>query len=115
MVDTSLLLAISQASATFVAILAGFYTTKVLSIASEKKKLHSKIKDIDNEISWRRRTVASLTAKIDNIHKRWDEATVESFAGYLVGQLFFIIRSLRVKILNKVSKNIMRSRLQKFN
>jgi hypothetical protein len=32
-----------------VAILAGFYTTKILSICSEKKRLHTKIKEIDNK------------------------------------------------------------------
>jgi predicted RND superfamily exporter protein len=89
MVDTSLLLAISQASATFVAILAGFYTTKIISISSEKKKLHSKIREIDNELTWRRRTVASLAREIDNIHNKWDEEAVESFAQYLVTQPYY--------------------------
>lgn len=86
MIDTPLLLAISQASATFVAILAGFYTTKILSISSERKKFRSKIKDIDNELRWRAKTVDSLKTEIDNIHNRWAKEAVDQFEKNLVSQ-----------------------------
>lgn len=43
LVDTQLMLTIAQASATFVAIMAGFFTTKIISISSDKKRIESRI------------------------------------------------------------------------
>jgi len=43
LVDTQLMLTIAQASATFVAIMAGFFTTKIISISSDKKRIENKI------------------------------------------------------------------------
>ena len=49
MADTQLMLTIAQASATFVAIMAGFFTTKVISISSDRKRIENKITE-DNII-----------------------------------------------------------------
>ena len=116
MTDVSLLLTISQASATFVAILAGFYTTKVLSISNEKKRLHSITKAIDNELRSRGRTVDELTAEIDSIHNRWDEETVQSFVKYILEEPFFNSReSIQLKTSSNVSEIYTISHYQKIS
>ena len=50
--DEPLMSALTQSAATFVAILAGFYTTKILTIAGDKNKIEHKLNYLNSEISF---------------------------------------------------------------
>lgn len=56
---------IAQVSATFVAIIAGFYTTKVISISSEKQRIRNKIGEIDAELRERKKIADHYQGRID--------------------------------------------------
>ena len=50
MVDISLFHSIAQTSATFVAIIAGFYTTKIVTLSNDKRRILQRINELDNEL-----------------------------------------------------------------
>ena len=50
--DETLMSALTQSAATFVAILAGFYTTKILTIAGDKNRIEHKINYLKSEITF---------------------------------------------------------------
>jgi hypothetical protein len=50
--DETLMSSLTQSAATFVAILAGFYTTKILTIAGDKSRIEHKINYSKSEISF---------------------------------------------------------------
>lgn len=79
---------LAQASATFIAILAGFYTNKVLSIASEKNRLAAKIKEIQNEVEWRKDYATEIRKKVDEIDNRANEEFVGTFRNFIVDSHF---------------------------
>jgi hypothetical protein len=86
--DIPLMHTLAQASATFIAILAGFYTNKVLSIVFEKNRLAAKIKEIQNEVEWRKEHATDIRKKVDRIDNRADEEFVKTFRGSIVDSHF---------------------------
>jgi hypothetical protein len=86
--DIPLIHTLAQASATFIAILAGFYTTKVLSIASDKNRLAAKIKEIHNELQWRKEYAMELREKVNRIDNLADEEYVRTFRSFVVDSHF---------------------------
>jgi len=79
LIDLGWLYAIAQSSAAFVAIVAAFFTTKILSIASEKSVLLNRIRLLTKEIEQRNRVVETYQEDIDRIWFKWAEETVEPF------------------------------------
>jgi hypothetical protein len=70
--------ALAETAAIFVAILAGFYTTKLITIASDKKRLLIRIGEVNNEIEWRKRKAEDLWSKIDKMEKDTDDSRLRS-------------------------------------
>jgi hypothetical protein len=89
---TDWLFTLAQASATFVAIVAAFFTAKILSIASEKQTLKNRTSVIDAELANRRALHSSYKEKIDSIRRQWAEESVSRFADRL--KLFWKIGKL---------------------
>ena len=86
MVDTQLMLTIAQASATFVAIMAGFFTTKVISISSDRKRIENKITE-DNIIRQGKEVkIRGYKEIISNIEQRQAERSVDSFVNDLLDE-----------------------------
>ncbi|MDQ6667836.1 MAG: hypothetical protein M3Y53_06370 [Thermoproteota archaeon] len=83
LVDVPLMLSISSATATFVTILAGFYTTKIISISNEKRRICMKIKEIELELDSRKKYVAVLTSRMGEIRNACDQDLIESFEKYV--------------------------------
>lgn len=79
MIDLGWLYAIAESSAAFVAIVAAFFTTKILSIASEKSTLLNRVKLLTKEIEQRNEVVETYQEDIDRIWFKWAEETVEPF------------------------------------
>jgi len=79
LIDLGWLYAIAESSAAFVAIVAAFFTTKILSIASEKSTLLNRVKLLTKEIEQRNEVVETYQEDIDRIWFKWAEETVEPF------------------------------------
>lgn len=79
MIDLGWLYTIAQSSAAFVAIVAAFFTTKILSIASEKSTLLNRVKLLTKEIEQRNQVVETYQEDIDRIWFKWADETVEPF------------------------------------
>jgi len=82
--NPDLMFALAQISAVFVAIIAGFYTTKVLSISNERKRLRNRIEEIDLEINGKKPIINNYNTIIDNILIPRAEKTVSSFTKELL-------------------------------
>ncbi len=80
---------LAQSAATFVAILAGFYTTKIISISSEKKKIEQKVHEIENEIRWRTKRSVVLNNKKQEILQEGEEKSVNWFIEWVTTRPFF--------------------------
>ena len=65
MVNSDLMFALAETAAIFVAILAGFYTAKLIAIASDKKRLLITMGEVKNEIEWRTKKVQDLASIIE--------------------------------------------------
>lgn len=76
MVDAGWIYTSVQAAAAFVAITAGFFTTKILSISSEKRTVANQISLSSRELQQRESTSFSLKERIDEIEYEWAEETV---------------------------------------
>lgn len=69
--DLEWLYALAQAAATFAAIVGAFYTTKVLSISSEKRTVENRIEDLQHELDQASIQIDSLQVDADEIEKEW--------------------------------------------
>src|ERR671930_709499 len=94
MVDTQLMLTIAQASATFVAIMAGFFTTKIISISSDKKRIESKIAEDDIKRQGKEMKIMDYKEIIGNIERRKAERSVDSFVNDLLDEPLLNIYTL---------------------
>jgi hypothetical protein len=61
---------IAQASSTFIPILAGFYTARVLSISSDKERIIRRISEVKYEIDARKIDIRHLTNEINSIENK---------------------------------------------
>jgi uncharacterized membrane protein YvbJ len=70
---------LTQSAATFVAILAGFYTTKILTIAGDKNRIEHKINYLKSEISFETENISNLKAERDTIQEEDDNQNLHYF------------------------------------
>lgn len=84
---SSLMSTIAQTAATFVAILAGFYTTKIISIAGDKNRIENKIQEINLEIVLTKKNIEIIENELDEIINRNDESLVDSFIEYVIDEI----------------------------
>lgn len=70
---------LTQSAATFVAILAGFYTTKILTIAGDKNRIEHKINYLKSEISFETENISNLKTERDTIQEEDDNQNLQYF------------------------------------
>lgn len=85
LVDIELLNTIAQISATFIAITAGFYTTKIISIVNEKSRISSRINEYEVELNLLRQSHSTYTKKIDQIDEERKNEFIEHFKEVALG------------------------------
>ena len=71
--------ALTQSAATFVAILAGFYTTKILTIAGDKNRIEHKINYLKSEINFVTENIKNLKVEVNNIQEEEDNQLLQYF------------------------------------
>jgi len=69
LIDTGWLYSIIQAGATFAAIVGAFFTTKILTIASEKRTLQNHVEQLKREISEREQEMKKAQEDVDEIEE----------------------------------------------
>jgi hypothetical protein len=74
-----LLSTLAQAAATFVAIVAGFYTTKIITISTDKNRLEYQKNQNKLEIEHRKNTANSLKIQIDKRQEEKDNDLIDFF------------------------------------
>ena len=92
--NSELMFALAETSAIFVAILAGFYTTKIISIGSDKKRLESRIHETRTEISWTSAKIDLLESKIDKEIRETEDRLLQYFIDDIKSLGFDDIKSL---------------------
>jgi hypothetical protein len=70
---------LTQAAATFVAISAGFYTTKILTIAGDKNRLEHKLNYIKAEISYENQNIANRESERNNFLEDMENQRLNDF------------------------------------
>jgi outer membrane murein-binding lipoprotein Lpp len=70
---------LAGAASTFVAILAGFYTTKIFSISTDKTRLQSKINELELEIEHKKEYAKNLKIQIDKWQEEKDDDKIKYF------------------------------------
>ena len=84
---SSLMPTIAQTAATFVAILAGFYTTKIISIAGDKNRIENKLQEINLEIILTKKNIEIIENELNEIVNRDDESIVDNFIEYVIDEI----------------------------
>jgi peptidoglycan hydrolase CwlO-like protein len=69
LIDPEWLYTLVQAGATFSAIVGAFFTTKILTIASEKRALQNRIAQLWEEISQRQNQIQQMQDKVDTVNR----------------------------------------------
>jgi len=82
--DPALMFTIAQVSGVFVAIVAGLYTTKLISISSEKNRLRTRLSEIDIEINGKQPLLAQYNGIIDGIENKWADERIRRFVDDLL-------------------------------
>lgn len=78
-VDVTLLINIGVAGATFVAIVAAFFTTKIISLAGDKQRIKNQIASIDSELQGRYESRDAILRLIDSIEGPRAKARIEGY------------------------------------
>jgi hypothetical protein len=81
--DIPLFHSIAQTSATFVAIIAGFYATKIISLSNDKRRILQRINALDNEIQAKKVYLEGLENTESDTVNRWDKKYVSGFINYI--------------------------------
>ena len=92
--DIPLLHTIAQTSATFVAIIAGFYTTKIISLSNEQRRILQRINELDNELQEKTVYYNSLKETESETENRWDEEIINGFIEHITGD-FYIYEQIK--------------------
>lgn len=79
MVDSGWLFTLIQSAATFVAIVAAFFTTKVLSIASEIRSLRNRLKLVNADMDHREGLMRGYQGEMDTLEARWAKQDIGRF------------------------------------
>jgi len=70
---------LAGAASAFVAILSGFYTTKVFSISTDKKRFENKINEINLELEHRNENAANMWIEIDAVVDQKEDERINYF------------------------------------
>jgi outer membrane murein-binding lipoprotein Lpp len=70
---------LAGAASTFVAILAGFYTTKIFSISTDKNRLQNKMNQLELEIGHKKDNARDLKTQIDKWQEEKDDDKIKFF------------------------------------
>jgi hypothetical protein len=89
---------IAQISATFIAITAGFYTSKIISIANEKTRISGRIREINTELSVTRVNQENLQTQIDSINDADAADNIKKFKNDLLTDE--LLRSYKITTFN---------------
>jgi hypothetical protein len=81
------MLTIVQASATFVAIIAGFFTTKIISISNDRKKLENKLVECNIQLQGRRNILSEYEGTIEGIYEKWGQEEIVSFVSDMLKEI----------------------------
>jgi ABC-type multidrug transport system fused ATPase/permease subunit len=81
--DIPLFHTVAQTSAAFVAIVAGFYTLKIVTLSNNKRRLLQRINELDNELREKDDYLKSLKEIESNKVKESDEETIDEFIEYV--------------------------------
>ena len=79
LIDDVLMSALAQAAATFIAILAGFYTSKILTIAGDKNRIEHKINYVNSEIAYETENIANLKSLRNKLQKEMEDSRLQDF------------------------------------
>jgi hypothetical protein len=80
-IDISLMNTITQSSATFIAITAGFFTTKIISLSTEKSRLERRKNEIESELRAYRQKQSEYKKQIDHLLEVDASERVDDFEG----------------------------------
>ena len=78
---------IAQISATFIAITAGFYTTKIVSIINDKSRIKGRTKELEAELMLVTKNYDNLQEQIDAIDNRNREDWKESLRDFFMHRI----------------------------
>lgn len=74
---------LAEAAATFVAIVAGFYTTKIFTLKTDKNRVEYKINQLKLEIEYRKKTANNLKLQIDERQEELDNEVINYFVEHM--------------------------------
>jgi hypothetical protein len=83
--DIPLFHSIAQTSATFVAIIAGFYTTKIISLSNDKRRILQRINELDNEIQAKRVYLEELKKTESDTINTWEREGIDALIDLVRG------------------------------
>jgi hypothetical protein len=83
LVDIPLFHSIAQTSATFVAIIAGFYTTKIIALSNDKRRILQRINELDNELQVKKVYLEGLKKTESDTVNNWDEERIDAVINYV--------------------------------
>lgn len=70
---------LAEAAATFVAIVAGFYTTKIFTLKTDKNRVEYKLKQLKLEIEHRKNVASNLKIQVDERQEEKDNDIINYF------------------------------------
>ena len=82
--DPTLTSTVVQATATFVAIIAGFYTTKIIALSTEIERLKQRLREILGEITYRNGKIVTLQQRQQRVDDTMDEDMINIFLTVLL-------------------------------
>jgi hypothetical protein len=90
--------------ATFVAIIAGFYTTKVISLTSDKRRILHKINALDIEIQTKNDYLESLKKTQSDTLNREDTEGIDAFIEFVKSEFYLYLQNSLREFFNKQFK-----------
>jgi hypothetical protein len=85
--DIQWLYALTQAGATFAAIVGAFFTTKILSISAEKRTLENHIDQLGQEVSRRSKRIEEMQQETAYIEQDWADSRIEQLEDALMAEV----------------------------
>jgi hypothetical protein len=85
--DTQWLYALTQAGATFAAIVGAFFTTKILSIAAEKRTVENHVEQLEQEAMRRSKRIEEMQEEAANIEEEWADYRIEQLEDALMAEV----------------------------
>jgi hypothetical protein len=101
MVETQFLHSIAEVSATFVAIIAGFYTTKIISLLNDKRRILQRINTLDIEIRTKDYYLERMKKMESDTTNREDTEFIDDFIKYVRSEFFIYERIFSFEDLRK--------------